>query len=311
MDSTSRVGEVVTAFVADLTGHALQKLPSPDESGPEWLAVLRQWLARLDCGLVAIANPEKFSWPGHWIGLVDAPDNDGQPAAVLLFGTPSAVIASPAVPALVGRSVDELRFEQAFLLVPYQPFRTSAVQANRTAGEVVGIYVSEVKTGPMQSLVTATALKGRGLAGDRYAAKAGTFTPGSDRVRGYDLTLIESEVLDRLTLSSGSQLAAAESRRNVITSGIDLNALVGREFTIGSVRVFGQRLCEPCVHLQRLTRPGVVAGLVHQGGLRADLLTDGEIRLGDNIEAGSKHPHAQDDAVARSLVSNRPEEPVS
>jgi MOSC domain-containing protein YiiM len=288
MDSTSRVGEVVTAFVAELTGHALDELPSPDESGTEWLAVLRQWLARLDCGLVSIANPERFSWPGHWIGLVDAADAGGQPAAVLLFGTPSAVIASPAVPTLVGKSVDELRFQQALLLVPFQPFRASAVHADRTVGEVVGIYVSEVKTGPMRSLVAATALKGRGLSGDRYAAKAGTFTPGSDRLRGYDLTLIESEALDRLTLSDGSQLAAAEARRNLVTRGIDLNALVGREFTIGSVRAFGQRLCEPCVHLQRLTRPGVIAGLVHQGGLRADILTDGEIRLGDKIEAASQ-----------------------
>jgi hypothetical protein len=288
MDSTSRVGEVVTAFVADLTGRALHELPSPDESGTEWLAVLRQWLARLDCGLVSIANPETFSWPGHWIGLVDAAEQGGQPAAVLLFGTPSAVIASPAVPALVGKSVDELRFQQALLLVPFQPFRTSAADADRTAGEVVGIYVSEVKTGPMQALVTATALKGRGLSGDRYAGKAGTFTPGSDRLRGYDLTLIESEALDRLSLSDGSQLAAAEARRNLVTRGIDLNALVGREFTIGSVRAFGQRLCEPCVHLQRLTRPGVIAGLVHQGGLRADILTDGEIRLGDKIEAASQ-----------------------
>ncbi len=288
MEPTSRVGEVVTAFVADLTGHALHELPSPDESGTEWLAVLRQWLARLDCGLVSIANPEKFSWPGHWIGLVDAAGEGGQPAAVLLFGTPSAVIASPTVPALVGKAVDELRFRQGLLLVPFQPFRPSAVHAGRTAGEVVGIYVSEVKTGPMQSLVAATALPGRGLLGDRYAAKAGTFTPRSDRLRGYDLTLIESEVLDRVTLADGSHLTAAESRRNVVTRGIDLNALVGREFTIGSVRAIGQRLCEPCVHLQRLTNPGVVAGFVHQGGLRADILTDGEIRLGDTIAAAGQ-----------------------
>ena len=124
--------------------------------------------------------------------------------------------------------------------------------------------------------------------GDRYAAKAGTFTPRSDRLRGYDLTLIESEVLDRVTLADGSHLTAAESRRNVVTGGIDLNALVGREFTIGSVRAIGQRLCEPCVHLQRLTSPGVVAGFVHQGGLRADILTDGEIRLGDTITAADQ-----------------------
>src|SRR5215218_8738341 len=98
MDSTSRVGEVFSAFVADLTGRALHELPSPGESGTEWLAVLRQWLARLDYGLVSIANPEKFSWPGHWIGIVDAPDEGGQPVAVLLFGTPSAIIESPTAP---------------------------------------------------------------------------------------------------------------------------------------------------------------------------------------------------------------------
>ena len=151
---------------------------------------------------------------------------------------------------------------------------------------MVGIYISEVKTGPMQPVVTATALPGRGLQGDRYAAKAGTFTPRSDRLRGYDLTLIESEVLERVTFPDGSHLTAPEARRNLVTRGIDLNALVGREFTIGSVRALGQRLCEPCVHLQRLTRPGVIAGLVHQGGLRADILTDGEIRLGDTIAGG-------------------------
>jgi hypothetical protein len=285
MESPDRVGEIVTAFVAELTRQPLRDLPSPDVSGDEWLPVLRNWLGRHDCGLVAIANPESFSWPGHWIGIVDNPDGGGEATAVLLFGTPSAVIASPGTPALMGKGVDEVRFRQALLLVPFQPFRTPGGDGGRTVGDVVGIYVSEVKTGPMTSLVTATALPGRGLQGDRYAAKAGTFTPRSDRLRGYDLTLIEAEVLDRVILDDGSRLTAPESRRNVVTRGIDLSSLIGREFTIGSVRAFGQRLCEPCIHLQRLTRPGVIAGLVHKGGLRADVLSDGEIRLGDTIEA--------------------------
>ena len=288
MDATRSVGDAVTGFVAELTGRPPDGLPSPAESGDDWLAVLRLWLARLDCGLVSIANPEQFSWPGHWIGIVDAPDGSDPPVAVLLFGTPSAVIASPAALDLVGHAVDELRFRQALLLVPYQPFHKPAADAARTTGEVIGIYISEVKTGPMQSLPTATALSGRGLSGDRYAAKAGTFTPRSDRLRGYDLTLIESEVLDRVTLSDGSRLAAEDSRRNVVTKGIDLNALVGREFAIGSVRAIGQRLCEPCVHLQRLTKPGVVAAFAHRGGLRADILTDGEIRVGDAITAAGQ-----------------------
>lgn len=290
MDTMRRVSDVVTGFVAGLTGRTPDELPSPAESGDDWLAVLRQRLARLDCGLVSIANPEQFSWPGHWIGIVDAPGGSEQPVAVLLFGTPSAVIASPAALDLVGHAVDELRFRQALLLVPYQPFQKRVTDAARTAGEVVGIYISKVKAGPMHSLVTATALAGRGLLGDRYAARAGTFTPGSDRLHGYDLTLVESEVLDRVTLSDGSLLTAPESRRNLVTRGIDLNALVGREFTIGPVRAMGQRLCEPCVHLQRLTRPGVVAGFVHQGGLRADILTGGEIRLGDSVGARGDRP---------------------
>jgi hypothetical protein len=268
-------------------GQPPQDLPSPEASGEEWLAVLRLWLATHNCGLVAIDHPETFSWPGHWIGIVEPPGVGAVQVAVLLFGTPSAVIDSPAAPDLVGKAVDELRWREALLLVPFQPFRTPNDEERRTVGEVIGMYISEIKTGPMQPLSTATALPGRGLLGDRYAAKAGTFTPRSDRLRGYDLTLIESEVLDRVTFEDGTHLTAPEARRNVVTRGIDLNALVGREFTIGSVRALGQRLCEPCVHLQRLSRPGVVAGLVHQGGLRADILTNGEIHVGDTIEAVS------------------------
>ena len=284
-DVQASIADAVTGFVADLTGHSPADLPPCSAAGEEWLGVLRQWLARHNCGLVSIANPGGFSWPGHWIGIVEPSDAPGEPVGVLLFGTPSAVIASPDAPQLVGRGVEELKFQQALILVPFDPFTQIAVDRGRTVGEVVGIYVADVKTAPMRSLPVAMANPGKGLEGDRYAAGAGTFTPHSDRLRGYDITLIESEVLDRLTLVDGTRLAPEESRRNLVTRGIDLNALVGREFRIGPVRAFGQRLCEPCVHLQRLTRPGVVAGLVHRGGLRADLLAGGEIRVGERIEA--------------------------
>jgi hypothetical protein len=149
----------------------------------------------------------------------------------------------------------------------------------------VGSYLAEVKTSPMQAVPVATALTGRGLPSDHYVAKVGAFSPRSEKFRGYNLTLIEGEALDASTLPDGSHLPPEEARRNIVTRGIDLNALVGREFRIGSVRAFGQRLCEPCVHLQRLTRPEVVAGLIHRGGLRADVLTDGEIRVGYGVMA--------------------------
>ena len=265
---------MVTGFVAGLIGRSPSGLPEPE--GDEWLGVLRQWLARVNCGLVSIAEPGKFSWPGHWIGIV----RHGGAVAVLLFGTPSAVIQSPSAPELVGLGVEELEFEQALLLVPIDPFTRPDVQRERRIGEVAGIYVTGKKTEPMHSVQSATAMAGKGLDGDRYAAGAGTFTPTSSRLRGYDITLIESEVLERMMPS----LAPGESRRNLVTRGIDLNALVGKEFRIGTVRALGQRLCEPCVHLQRLTRPGVVADLVHRGGLRADLLTGGDITIGSRIE---------------------------
>ena len=89
--------------------------------------------------------------------------------------------------------------------------------------------------------------------------------------------------------SRRDRLAAGDARRNVITRGVDLNALVGRRFAIGEVECFGQRLCEPCAHLERLTaqagKPGTLRALIHKGGLRADVLTDGEIRIGDPIAA--------------------------
>ncbi|MDQ2655312.1 MAG: hypothetical protein M3Z20_19950, partial [Chloroflexota bacterium] len=73
MSTSQRVGDIVTDFVANLTHHPVDALPAPEASGDDWLAVLRLWLAQRDCGLVAIASPETFSWPGYWIGIVDGP----------------------------------------------------------------------------------------------------------------------------------------------------------------------------------------------------------------------------------------------
>lgn len=123
---------------------------------------------------------------------------------------------------------------------------------------------------------------GRGIAGDRYFARTGTFSVSEQH--GQQLTLIEGEVLDALR-DEGLALTPADARRNVVTRGIDLNALVGVEFRLGAVRCVGRRLCEPCSHLQRLTGEALLRPLVHRGGLRADILTDGTVRVGDAIGA--------------------------
>lgn len=129
----------------------------------------------------------------------------------------------------------------------------------------------------------ATARAGRGLEGDRYFYQRGTWS--NRHRRGHDLTLIEAEVLDALTLPGG-QLSAEEARRNLVTRGVGLNALVGKRFRVGAVECFGQRLCEPCAHLERLAgKAGTLRGLIHTGGLRADVLADGEIRVGSEIVA--------------------------
>ena len=80
-------------------------------------------------------------------------------------------------------------------------------------------------------------------------------------------------------------LAADEHRRNVVTRGIELNDLVGHDFTIGEVRCRGMRLCEPCTVVDGYSQRSILRPLVHRGGLRADILGDGTIRVGDQVGA--------------------------
>lgn len=124
------------------------------------------------------------------------------------------------------------------------------------------------------------AVAGRGLDGDRNYLASGDPQSGRDD----DLTLIAVEALEGFARDTGISLTAAESRRNVLTRGIDLNALEGRRFRVGEVECEGIELCEPCRHLEKLTEPGVLRGLVHRGGLRAAILRDGEIAVGDPVE---------------------------
>lgn len=95
---------------------------------------------------------------------------------------------------------------------------------------------------------------------------------------------MEAEALEELSVS-GVELALAEARRNLVVRDIALDELIGRRFRVGEVECFGQRHCEPCAHLERLTQPSVLRGLVHRGGLRADVFSGGEIRASDAVEA--------------------------
>lgn len=149
-------------------------------------------------------------------------------------------------------------------------------------GIVEAIFIAATATGPTKALDAVSAIPGVGLEGDRYALKQGTFfKPEPD----FQLTLIESEAIEALRRDYGIDLPAGDARRNLVTRGVALNHLVGREFTIGNVRIRGIRLCEPCEHLQRLTGKPLIKGLRHRGGLRAEILSEGTIHAGDPITA--------------------------
>ena len=125
------------------------------------------------------------------------------------------------------------------------------------------------------------AVPGKGLEGDRYFRQAGTFSDHSGPAR--EVTLIELEALEVLQRDYGIKLDPGESRRNIVTRGVLLNHLVGREFRVGQVTLHGIRLCEPCAHLAQVTKQQVLPGLVHRGGLNAQVLTEGMIHVGDAV----------------------------
>ena len=149
------------------------------------------------------------------------------------------------------------------------------------SGVVVAIHLAPAAGAPTRAVEEARAVPGRGLEGDRYFERKGTYSrqPGSGRA----ITLVEDEAIEALHHEGGIELPPGGTRRNVVTRGVPLNHLVDRDFRIGNVLLHGTRLCEPCGHLERLTQKGVRRALVHRGGLRADILTEGTIRVGDAI----------------------------
>lgn len=277
----SEAQELVRSFAACLAsvteaGPAEVPLPDSDFSGA--MAHWRSWLAGRGFGLAPLAKPRKFNWPGYWLAVL----NDDK--AVLFFGTPSGVVLSPQDASLLGRPALDLPVRDGFVLASLDARVPQVVSPlPELQGEVVVIAIAKTATAPMEPVTQAQGLAGRGLDGDRYAAKAGTFTPTNETLRGFDLTLIEAETVDDLVLSGTRSIDYAEVRRNIVTRGIDLNALVGRTFRVGDVECIGQRLCEPCSHLERLTEAGALRALIHRGGLRADIISDGLIDVGSTI----------------------------
>ena len=147
-------------------------------------------------------------------------------------------------------------------------------------GSLEAIHLADVEGGPMRAVDRVTAIAGIGLEGDRYALPVEAQDP--DEVR--EVTLVEAEQLDWLSDEHGIRLESGATRRNLTTRGVRLNELVGRTFRVGRVRIQGVELCEPCAHMQEMVGRPVLRPLVHRAGLRARLLDDGELQVGDPIE---------------------------
>jgi len=270
----------VAACLAAILELDASGVPVPGERHPQPWTVWRQWLGQRRLGLVPIADPANFDWPGPWLAMVRAADGEGCVGAVA-FGAPPGLAWSP-----LGGSETFDAVEAGYVIAPADValWGPAVDVAARSPGTVEAIVIAPEAEVAMHQVDRAVARAGRGLEGDRYFDERGTFS--NVHGRGYDLTLIEAEALDTLDLPSG-RLTPEQARRNIVTRGIGLNALVGERFKVGDVECFAQRLCEPCAHLERLTaatgRPGTLRALIHKGGLRADVLNDGEIRVGDEI----------------------------
>jgi len=135
---------------------------------------------------------------------------------------------------------------------------------------VEAIHVGDEKAGPLAPVESVRVVAGHGVEGDRH------YKPNGARP-GQALTLVEAEEVERVGLPAGG------TRRQVTVRGVRLNDLVGKRFRVGDVECYGVELCEPCAHLESMTRPGIIKDLVHTAGINADVLNDGTISVGDAV----------------------------
>ncbi len=150
-------------------------------------------------------------------------------------------------------------------------------------GTVIDILTANKAGETLQSNTSANLHSGKGIVGDRYYSSEGTFSKALEGEPDFEITLIEQEQIDSFNQQTGFAYSAADFRRNVVTSGVNLNQFEGKEFTIGNVRLKGIRLCEPCAYLAGLLGPEVMEHMVHKAGLRAQILEDGFIHVSDKV----------------------------
>jgi hypothetical protein len=261
------------AFVLELDAAQLPALDADEDPATGW--TVSRWLGGLGLGIAPVADPPSFHWAGPWLARVRVPGIEEVRFAVM-YGVPSGVVWDPAGDGVIDRDwiADGYLLAAGDIALALPPLPVVPAEV----GVVEAIWVASAAGVPARPLRRVLALAGRGLDGDRYVTGRGTFPSGR---AGSALTLIDAEVC----ACFDPPLDPKHHRRNLVTRGIALNALVGHEFTVGEVHCRGMRLCEPCTVVQRYAGRPVLRALVHRGGLRADILADGEIGVGDPIRA--------------------------
>jgi len=149
-------------------------------------------------------------------------------------------------------------------------------------GKIIAIFIRPQVGQPTRALSEVHMVPGRGLEGDHYYLKIGYPERKIDASR--EVTLVEIESIEAVRRDYKIPLDLGDTRRNLVTQDVPLNHLVGKTFRVGEVTMQGIRLCEPCSHLAELTQQAVLPAFVHRGGLRAQVLTEGNLRVGDNVE---------------------------
>ncbi|MBJ7555639.1 MOSC domain-containing protein [Marinomonas spartinae] len=143
---------------------------------------------------------------------------------------------------------------------------------------IKNIFVAKKSKMPQIEIEAVKVDAGKGIVGDRNYAKR--------QEEGQNITFVESEEIDAFNTNFKQQIGLSATRRNIVTEGVRLNHLVGKEFMIGDVRFYGVELCEPCAFLGQLlandslSPPQVVKAWVHRGGLRANVLSTGILKTG-------------------------------
>ena len=169
-------------------------------------------------------------------------------------------------------------------------------------GSVVEIWLAGAAAEPMRRMAAVEALTGLGLAGDRSALGGGTWAQYP--VLEKQVTLIDRDDVAGVAAETGSDLAPGDTRRNLVTTGIDLASLVGQWFTVGDVLLFGMKRCPPCTHLERLTGVRLVKAMVHRGGINAAVFAGGPITEGAVVR-----PASETEATRRGAPTG-PDRPV-